>query len=422
MCIRDSGGGGGRLSPGWARWGERVTGRPWPWLVGSLIVLAALAYPALGMSLGQPNDGALPEDTTMRQSYDQLQSGFGPGANGPILVTAALPVGDEASSAADPRLAKLDRALAGADGVASASPPLLNQSGDAAVITVQPTSAPSSQATADLVKRLRSQVVPEATQGEQIRVDVGGSTAGYVDLADAISKQLPLVIGVVLLLSFLLLMMAFRSLLVPLKAVVMNVISIGAAFGVVTFVFEHEWTRELIGVDAAEPVVSYVPLMMFAILFGLSMDYEVFLMSQIRERFRLGGDARGAVVGGLAATARVITAAALIMVAVFAAFVLSGDPTIKQFGIGMAAAVAIDATIIRCTLVPAVMALLGERAWALPRRLGRLVPAISIEGDAYFAERDAGAGDPEAGGPGMASPGAGAPGTSGPGKDGSGAP
>jgi RND superfamily putative drug exporter len=256
------------------------------------------------------------------------------------------------------------------------------------VMTLTATTAPSSRSTQDLVTNLRDNVIPKATKGQGMRADVGGTTAGYIDLAKQISKKLPLVIGVVLLLSFILLTLAFESLLVPLKAVICNLLSIGAAFGIVTYVFGHHWSATAAGLIGVVPIVSYVPLMMFAILFGLSMDYEVFLMTHVRERFRATDDPHRAVIEGLAGTARVITSAALIMVCVFTAFVINGDPNIKQFGLGMAAAVAVDATIVRCLLVPAVMSLLGRKGWWMPRWLGRHLPHLSIEGEEYFAERD----------------------------------
>jgi RND superfamily putative drug exporter len=224
-----------------------------------------------------------------------------------------------------------------------------------------------------------------------MRADVGGTTAGYIDLAKQISKKLPLVIGIVLLLSFVLLTLAFRSVLVPLKAVVMNLLSIGAAFGIVTYAFGHDWSAKLVGLEGTVPIVSFIPLMMFAILFGLSMDYEVFLMTHVRERWQATDDPHQAVIEGLAGTARVITSAALIMVSVFCAFLINGDPNIKQFGLGMAAAVAVDATVVRCLLVPAIMSLVGRAGWWMPGWLDRALPHMSIEGDEYFAERDAAA-------------------------------
>ncbi|HEV7774072.1 MAG TPA: MMPL family transporter [Conexibacter sp.] len=368
---------------GWMRWARGVAAHPWPALVVALLVIAVLAFPVRHLSLGQSDTGQLPTDTTARQAYDLLSEGFGPGFNGPLLVAVEVATGTS-RSAAETQLTQLGTAMGSAPGVAAVSPPIPSRDGRAALFTVTPSTAPSDAATETLVRELRDTTVPAATQGTQLTAYVGGATAGYIDLADGISDRLPLVIAVVLGLSFLLLLVAFRSVPVALKAVVMNLLSIGAAFGIVTYVFTHAWSSELIGIDGASPIVSFVPLMMFAILFGLSMDYEVFLMTHVRERWQATGDAHTAVVEGLAGTARVITSAALIMVAVFCAFLLNGSPTIKQFGLGMASAVAVDATIIRCLLVPALLALLDRRAWWMPRWLGRITPPLSIEGEAWF--------------------------------------
>ncbi|MGF1472217.1 MAG: MMPL family transporter, partial [Rubrobacteraceae bacterium] len=300
------------------------------------------------------------------------------------------------SKASDPRLMDLRSDLQKTKGVDSVSFPLVDNQGNAAVYTLISKTAPSSAATTDLVDRLRDNVIPKDTRGEQMDAYVGGITAGYIDLASEITAKLPLVIAIVLVLSFLLLLLAFQSLVVSIKAVTMNVLSVLAAFGVLTYVFSHEWTANLIGLDNPIPIVSYVPLMMFAVLFGLSMDYEVFLMTEVRERWKATGDAHQAAVQGLAGTGRVIASAALIMVSVFLAFVLNGDPTIKQFGLGMAVAVAIDAPIVRCTLVPAIMTLLGRAGWWMPKWMKRVTPQLSIEGEQWFAERDAqGAGNAE---------------------------
>jgi RND superfamily putative drug exporter len=378
---------------GWARWARFVADRPWPALAISVVVLAALTVPAFGMHLGQADNGALPEETQARQAYDLLARGFGVGANGPVLVAVDLSTPARGPSgeppAADPRLQRLRQDMARTAGVAAASQPLVNGQGSAALYTVTPTTAPSSRKTEQLVDRLRADTIPAATRGQAMSAYVGGATAGYIDLADEIGSNLPTVIAIVLVLSFVLLLLAFRSLLVPLKAVVMNLLSIGAAFGIVTYVFDHHWSAGAIGLPGTQPIVSFVPLMMFAILFGLSMDYEVFLMTHVREHWRESGDAHESVIDGLASTARVITSAALIMVSVFAAFVLGGDPTIKQFGLGMAAAVAVDASLIRCVLVPAIMSLLGRASWWMPRWLDRITPELSIEGGEWFLEHDA---------------------------------
>jgi RND superfamily putative drug exporter len=374
---------------GWQRWARFVADHPWPALATGVLVLLVLAIPLRNLHLGQTNVGALPTDTQARQAYDRMSAGFGAGASGPMLV--AVQLSKPATGASDPRLQTLHADLQSAPGVASVSQPLVNKSGSAAVFTLVSANAPSSRATEDTVNDLRNDVIPKATKGQGMSADVGGTTAGYIDLARQIGRKLPLVIGIVLVLSFCLLTLAFRSLLVPLKAVVMNLLSIAAAFGIVTYAFGHHWSATLVGLDGTVPIVSFVPLMMFAILFGLSMDYEVFLMTHVRERWLATGDPHRAVIDGLAGTARVITSAALIMVSVFCAFVINGDPNIKQFGLGMAAAVAVDATVVRCLLVPAIMSLLGPAAWWMPAWLERHLPKLSIEGEDYFAKRDAAA-------------------------------
>ncbi|HXR31874.1 MAG TPA: MMPL family transporter, partial [Solirubrobacterales bacterium] len=249
-----------------------------------------------------------------------------------------------------------------------------------------------ADATVDLVEDLRDTTIPQALRGTQASAYIGGQTAGYIDLATQIGDKLPLMIAIVVGLSFIVLLLAFRSLLVPVKAAAMNLLSVAAAYGIVTAVFQLGWGASLIGLDHSIPIVSFVPLLMFAILFGLSMDYEVFLLTQMREHYKQSGDARQAVIEGLANTGRVITSAAAIMVCVFTSFVLNGNPLVKEFGVGLAVAIAIDATLVRCLLVPAIMVLLGKRAWWLPSLLGRLVPRVSIEGEEFFARRDAAAG------------------------------
>jgi RND superfamily putative drug exporter len=298
--------------------------------------------------------------------------------------------------ATDPRLQGLRTDLEKTNGVQKVTEPLVNSSGTAAVLTVTPTTAPADRATEQLVRDLRDDTIPAATQGKNMTASVGGTTAGYVDLADEISSRLILTIAVVVGLSFLLLMLAFRSIVIPLTAGLMNLVSIGAAFGVVTAVFEKGWAASVVGLADKVAIVSFVPLMMFAILFGLSMDYEVFLMTHIKEAWARTRDNTQAVIDGVAHTGRVITSAALIMVSVFFAFVLNGDPTVKQFGVGMGVAVAVDATLVRCLLVPAVMTLLGRANWWFPRWLDRIVPNFSIEGDEWFRARDAAAAAPRA--------------------------
>ena len=374
---------------GWARWAAFVARHPLPAVVISVAFLVLLALPARQMHFGQADTGALPKDTTARQANDLLTEGFGPGTAGPLLVSVRLD--RPASQAGDPRLVDLGNTLAKQHGVASVTPPLVSPNGTAAIYTVTPATAPWDRQTEDLVGHLRDATLPAATQGKSMSAQVGGRTAGFIDLAERISSKLPLVIGIVVGLACLLLMLAFRSIAIPIKAGLMNLVSIGAAFGVVTWIFQEGHVLGLVGLADPVPIVSFVPLMMFAILFGLSMDYEVFLMSHMQEHYRQSHDNHEAVVDGLAATARVITSAALIMVCVFGSFILNGDPTVKQFGVGLSVAILVDATVVRCLLVPAVMAMMGDSNWWMPRWLERAIPRISIEGEEYFARRDAAA-------------------------------
>ena len=373
---------------GWARWARDVSGRPWLALVAALVVLGVLAFPIRDLTLGQQDISSFPKSTDARQAYDLLTQGFGAGINGPLLVSVRL---DQAATGpSDPRLQKLDQALNMAPGVQSASPPRLNPEGSAAIINVISASGPNTSATRSLVRHLRSTTIPQATASEGIHADIGGQTAGYIDLASAISKKLPLVIAVVVALSFLVLLLAFRSVVVPLQAAAMNLISVLAAYGVLTAIFHNGHGNRVVGLSHTIPIVSYVPLMLFAILFGLSMDYEVFLVTQIKEHYDETKDNLRSVVDGLANTGKIITSAALIMFCVFAAFVANGDPTVKQFGVGLATAILIDATIVRCLLVPALMVLMEKWNWWLPGWLDRIVPKVSIEGEEYFKGRPAG--------------------------------
>jgi RND superfamily putative drug exporter len=374
-----------RKPHGWRRWAERVSERPWPSAIAATTVLLVLAIPLLSLNLGQNDISALPKETTSRQAYDALNTGFGPGVNGPLLIASEFKSPAEAKQV----LPALEKAIGGAKDVAAVSEPSFDKQGTVAVFTVISKSEPWADETVELVEDLRETTIPAALKGTAAQAYVGGQTAGYIDLATQISDKLPLMIAIVVALSFLVLMVAFRSLLVPIKAAAMNLLSVAAAYGVVTAVFQLGWGSSLIGLDHAIPIVSFVPLLMFAILFGLSMDYEVFLLTQMREHFQEYGDERRAVVEGLANTGRVITSAAAIMVCVFTSFVLSGNPVVKEFGVGLAVAIAIDSTLVRCLLVPAVMVLLGERVWWLPRWLDRVLPHISIEGEEYFAKRDA---------------------------------
>jgi putative drug exporter of the RND superfamily len=370
---------------GWRRWASGVAARPWRSALAALVVLVVLSLPVFELELGQNDISALPESTTARQAYDGLTAGFGPGVNGPLLIAGEFESPKEAQAA----MPKLAKALAGARDIVAVSPPTFDEQGTVAVFSAVSKSPPWGDATVDLVEDLRETTIPEGLAGSKGAAYVGGQTAGYIDLATQISDKLPLMIAIVVGLSFLVLLLAFRSLLVPVKAAAMNLLSVAAAYGVVTAVFQLGWGSSLIGLDHAIPIVSFVPLLMFAILFGLSMDYEVFLLTQMREHYKQTGDAHRAVVEGLANTGRVITSAAAIMVCVFTSFVLNGNPVVKEFGVGLAIAIAIDATLVRCLLVPAIMVLLGRRAWWLPGWMDRLVPHVSIEGEEYFAKRDA---------------------------------
>jgi putative drug exporter of the RND superfamily len=370
---------------GWTRWARGVADRPWRSAVAALAVLIVLALPIFQLELGQNDVSALPKSTTARQAYDSLTNGFGPGVNGPLLVASEF----DSAAKAKAVLPKLVKEVSGASDVAQVSEPTLDKAGTVAVFTVIAKSAPWADETVSLVEDLRETTIPAGLKGSEGAAYVGGQTAGYIDLATQIADKLPLMIAIVVGLSFIVLLLAFRSLLVPLKAAAMNLLSVAAAYGIVTAVFQLGWGSSLIGLDHAIPIVSFVPLLMFAILFGLSMDYEVFLLTQMREHYRKHGDAKRAVIEGLANTGRVITSAAAIMVCVFTSFVLNGNPLVKEFGVGLAVAIAIDATLVRCLLVPAIMVLMGRRAWWLPSWLGRLVPHISIEGEDFFARRDA---------------------------------
>jgi putative drug exporter of the RND superfamily len=391
----------------WARWAAGVARRPVVAGLVALAILIPLAIPLLSLNLGQKDVAALPTSTTARRAYDLMSTNFGPGVNGPLLVAVSLDSPAQASAAAgqgnstgspgssdtdprasDPRLQSLQKDVAQTSGVAAVTPIQVDKAGTTAYFNAIATSAPAEQSTADLVSKLRSGVIPNAENGTNMHAYVGGTTASYVDIAAEISSKLLLQILVVIALSFLLLMLAFRTVVVPVQAAVMNLLSIGAAYGVLTAIFQFGWLHSVIGLEGPVPIVSYVPLFMFAVLFGLSMDYEVFLVSQIKEHVDAGEETKHSVVSGLVTSAVVITAAATIMVFVFGSFVLNGDPTVKQFGIGLAVAVILDATVVRCLLVPARMVRLGKANWYLPRWLDKLLPHISIEGAGYFPAAD----------------------------------
>jgi RND superfamily putative drug exporter len=357
-----------------ASWSHAVQRRPWTAAIAATAVLLALAAPALGMRLGFPDAGNDPPSTMTRQAYDLNTQGFGPGTNGPLVIAADLP--DRGARSAIDALATR---LRDEDGVAFVADPVINRAGDAAIVNVIPTTSPQDAATTSLVDRLRNEVVPEELGGSGITAQIGGVTAALEDQSDFMTDRLPLfTIGVVGL-SFLLLLVAFHSPLISLKAAVMNLLSVSAAYGVMTLVAKGGALSELIGIDHEVPVAPFMPVMMFAILFGLSMDYEVFLISRIREEYLKDGDTRRAIADGLAKTARVITAAAAIMVVVFLAFLAAPDVFLKLFGIGLAVAIFLDATIVRMVLVPAVMQLLGDRNWWIPNWLERILPRLDVE-------------------------------------------
>jgi RND superfamily putative drug exporter len=419
----------------WAKWAHEIARYPWVAGIAALAILIPLTIPLLSLSLGQQDVAALSTSTTARKAYDLLAKNFGPGINGPLIVAVSLgspaqaPAATGSSSSqksaasgasssgkggsggssaatgatsasksaqsqsdprtADPRLATLQKDISATPGVVAVTPAQIDKAGTSAFFNVVAAKGPAEEATSELVEKLRSSVIPSADKGTDMKADVGGSTAGYIDLASRISEKLPLQILVVILLSFVLLILAFRTAIIPAQAAVMNLLSIGASYGVLTAIFQYGWLAKAIGLSGSVPIVSYVPLFMFAVLFGLSMDYEVFLVSQIEEHVHAGEDNKSSVVSGLVTSARVITAAALIMVFVFGSFVLNGDPTIKQFGVGLAVAVVLDATVVRCLLVPALMLLMGKVNWWMPKWLQRIVPHVSIEGAEFFKERDA---------------------------------
>ncbi|MFI1507217.1 MMPL family transporter [Streptomyces sp. NPDC020597] len=369
-----------------ARWSAFVERRPKLLGALALVVIAVLALPTFSLRLGTSDQGNGPETATTRQAYDLLAhgasrpgaaesgGGFGPGVNGPLTLVTRV-------GGAEDRLAldNLDAALRTTEGVASVTPVTFASDGRTAYLTVVPTSAPQSQHTSELVDRLRTGVLPRAEAGTSLDVQVGGVTAGYDDFADVIVDKLPLFVGVVIGLGCLLLLLAFRSVGIPLKAAVMNVAAVAAAFGIVVAVFQWGWGSELLGLGRAGPIEPFLPVIMVSVLFGLSMDYQVFLVSRMYEEWLETGDNRRAVRVGLAETSRVINSAAVIMISVFLAFVLSGDRVIAMFGIALAAAVALDAFVLRTLLVPALMHLLGGANWWLPRALDRRLPRISIE-------------------------------------------
>ncbi|MGB9184237.1 MAG: MMPL family transporter [Solirubrobacteraceae bacterium] len=357
----------------WARWVGAIQRRPALSAVAATALMLALAAPALGLRLGASDAGNDPSGQTTRQAYDLIAQGFGRGFNGPLQLAVKLPKPGGAAA-----LARLNAGLRATADVASVAAPRLDPAGDTASIQVYPRSSPQSAQTTSLVNQLRNTVLPPLERATGTTVYVGGATASQTDFAHVLSSKLPLFIGIVIALSALLLMIVFRSFVIPLQAAVMNLLSIGAALGIVQAVFERGWLSSLFGVSPG-PIEAFIPVMAFAIVFGLSMDYEVFLISRVHEEWQARGDASAAVREGLAHTGRVISAAALVMVAVFGAFALGGSRVLELFGVTMATAVFLDAFVIRMVLLPAVLELLGHRTWAFPRRLDRRLPRVAIE-------------------------------------------
>jgi RND superfamily putative drug exporter len=351
----------------WWRFGHRVSARPWPYLVGAVITLIAIATPALWMQTAFPAAGDAPAETTHRQAYDLLSEGFGVGINAPLMVVVDLAEpGVSATGISD-----LTKEIAATPRIVSVSEPQVSADGDTVVFTAVPTTGPGDPDTSIAIDQVRD-VIPG-------NVYVSGITAVTDDLNAQLSDTLPLLIGAVIGVSFLLLMVVFRSIAVPLKAAVMNLLSIGGAYGVLVAVFQWGWGASWIGLEGPTPITSLIIVLMFPILFGLSMDYEVFLLSRIREEYARTGDNTESVARGLAGTGRVVTSAALIMIAVFLSFVASPVPSLKMLGLGLATAILIDATLVRMVLVPATMALLGKANWWLPTWLDRALPQVTVE-------------------------------------------
>jgi putative drug exporter of the RND superfamily len=386
----------------WLKWSEFVQRRPWAIAIASTAVMLVIAAPATALRLGSSDAANDPANQTTHRAYELLAKGFGKGFNGPLLVVAKIPThqgvtaatggtGAPGSRKATPRASAtplpaavapvegLRAAIAQTPDVAAVAPARINPAGNVATISVYPRSSPQAYATTQLVQRLRSTVVPPISARTGITVYVGGVTAGSVDFATVLGHKLPLFIGVVVLLSALLLLVVFRSIVIPLQAAIMNLLSIGASLGVIVAIFQWGWLGSLIGVQPG-PIESFIPVMLFAIVFGLSMDYEVFLVSRIHERWTR------AVAEGLALTGRVVTAAAAIMVCVFLSFMLGEDRVIKEFGLSLASAVFLDALVVRCLMLPAVLHIVGRRTWLLPAWLERVLPRINIEGTALPAE------------------------------------
>jgi RND superfamily putative drug exporter len=375
-----------QASPAFARWGEIVTRRPWASIAAGVVVLLIFAFPVTQMRLGQPDDGNQPESRTQRVAYDQLTQAFGSGSNGPFLLAVDTPKG---APETEGQLGALQQAVARTPGIATVPPASVSEDGEMATIIAIPTTAPQDARTSDLLNRLRDDVIPRATADTPLRVYVGGNTAAFVDITDKVAGRLPLFISVVIGLSVLLLVMAFRSLWIPLVSALFNLLSVAAAYGVVVAVFQEGIGASLIGAESGIPIISFLPVMLFAILFGLSMDYNVFLLSRIHEAYNEGDRPRESVIHGMGRIGKVVVVAGLIMAGVFLSFVTGNDPIGKMFGLGLGLAILIDVLIVRMVIAPAVVTLLGDRAWWLPAWLDRALPNISLEGRREPAEAEA---------------------------------
>ena len=365
-----------QVSPAFTRWGELVTRRPWMSIAAGVIVLLIFAFPVIDMRIGQPDDGNQAESRTQRVAYDQLTEAFGPGSNGPFLLAVDTP---KDAPETEGQLEQLRQAVADTEGIVSAPPAAPSEDGEMATIFAIPATAPQDAETSALLDRLRAEVIPAATAGTPLEVFVGGNVAVFEDTSDKVSSRLPLFIAVVIGLSVLLLMMAFRSLWIPLVSAVFNLLSVAAAYGVVVAVFQDGIGASLIGAESGVPIISFLPVMLFAILFGLSMDYNVFLLSRIHEAYKEGDAPRESVIHGMGRIGKVVVFAGLIMAAVFISFVTAPDLIGKMFGVGLGLAILIDVLIVRMVIAPAVVTLLGDRAWWLPSWLDRVMPDVSLD-------------------------------------------
>ena len=375
----------------WREWSRTVQRRPWPLALASTALMVALLLPVFALRLESSDAGNDPSGTNTREAFDLLAQGFGGGFNGPLLIVTELPSQNQAATQE-----AVSAAVSKTPGVVAVTPPRVSPSGNLAVFEAYPGSAPQAQATTDLVNHLRNDVAPPLAKQTGATVLVGGFTAGSIDFSHVLSKKLPLFIGIVVVLSALLLFVIFRSIVIPIQAALMNLLSIGGALGVTVLVFQKGWFASVIGIEKG-PVEPWIPVLMFAVVFGLSMDYEVFLISRVREQWIRRHDASEAVADGIAFTGRVITAAAAIMICVFLSFMFGDERVLKEFGFGLAVAVLLDAVVVRCVLLPAVLELLGPRTWWLPQWLDRRLPHINIEGTsarAKLAERSAEPGEP----------------------------